>query len=123
MLLLSEYRDNSNRTWPGREAGQGLWAVAAEACRGRLSKTVGTERFNRAIWNYVPAVQASIAGSGSQIASPTQMAHPDEGIPPESKGRRVGESARRVSGIGASSPIVLKAGLYFLEVDLGSQLR
>ena len=37
-------------TWPGKDAGQELWAVAAEAGCSRLSKTVGTERFNQAGW-------------------------------------------------------------------------
>lgn len=64
---------------------------------------------------------ASIAGAGGQIARPTQMAHPDEGFPPESK---VAVLERQLDEFpGFHGPVVLKAGLYFLEVDLGSQHR
>jgi hypothetical protein len=68
----------------------------------------------------VPVMQ-SIAGADDQIASPTQMVHPDEGFPPESKVAVLERQQDECPGF--QSPVVLKAGLYFLEVDRGSQHR
>jgi len=59
--------------------------------------------------------------SNGQIAGPTQMAHPDEGFPPDSK---VAVLERQLDEYpGFYSAVVLKAGLYFLEVGLESQHR